>query len=104
MIRMTLTQEVDATPEQVQEALLAWRDAQAGVQFPYAPGDFCRLSVDLATRLETHPDAPVLVLGRAGGCAQGTVAFVSKEGRIQAMAVQPAMVRALEDEPEATEA
>lgn len=101
MIRMTLTQEVDATPEQVQEALIAWRDRQAGVQFPYAPGEFCRLSVDLAERLDVHPDAPVLVLGRAEGCAHGTVAFVSKTGQVQSMAVQPAMVRALKDEPEA---
>lgn len=104
MIRMTLTQEVDATPEQVQEALIAWRDSQAGVQFPYAPGEFCRLSEDLAARLETQPEAPVLVLGRADGCAQGTVAFVNKAGQIQAMAVQPMMVRPLQDEPEAADA
>lgn len=104
MIRMTLTQEVDATPEQVQEALIAWRDRQAGVQFPFAPGEFCRLSEDLAGRLGAHPDAPVLVLDRAEGIAQGTVAFVNKSGQIQAMAVQPMMVRPLQDEPEAADA
>lgn len=61
MIRMTLTQEVDATPEQVQEALIAWRDRQAGVQFPFAPGEFCRLS-------ETSPGAWARTLTRRCWC------------------------------------
>lgn len=104
MIRMTLTQEVNATPEQVQEALQAWASRDGVALFPYAAGEFCRLAPALAEALGTHPEAPVLVLGGADGCAIGTVAFVSKNGQIGPMAVQPAQVRPLEDEPVAPEA
>lgn len=104
MIRMTLTQEVDATPEMIKNALQAWADREDAAEFPFKPGEFCRLSLDLASRLETHPDAPVLVLGVAKGAGAATVAFVNKQGTITPMAVQSNLVRALEDEPEAAEA
>lgn len=98
MIRMTITQEVEATPQQVRDELTKWANRDGAEQFPHAPGEFCRLTPELAEALGVHPEAPVLVVGRAEGCNIGTVAFVTKTGGIAPMAVTPGQIRPAEDE------
>lgn len=93
-IKMTMTQQVDVTPDQVRAALSAWKDSNREILFPHAPGEFVRLTPELAAALGVHADAPVLVLGRAEGSSLGTCALVGGNGAITAMSLQSGQVRA----------
>jgi hypothetical protein len=82
MAAMIVTQEVEATPQLISQALLKFANASADQQFAHPKGTFLFLDPQHLEALQGVEDMPVLVLSNPQGTLLGMVAIYTKAGSI----------------------